>query len=308
MQQEIQNMDIKDLLNDDELIRTYPFLRRLCYKIYIKKLYYEVKDLLPADFLRKLQIEFPQRYWELWLMAHFKKCCQITRNPTDLGPDITITLGDTKVHVEANIPNQGTTKDQVLPFPIVSMHDVKDDKTGLVVSDENKRVEKMALRYANSINEKKIQYEKWIADNVIYPSECYILALNSYYLEDVHINDPLSIETTLFSIGPDSVILDRTTLQPQRYEFMRKETITKHTGTEVKIGHFLDKNFDFISGILYSSRLFDPLQQCILIKNPYAKNPLPDDSDLSVLKLHILAMEENQYKSYKGRIYRFNTK
>jgi len=222
----------------------------LRYKEIIENLWKEYEPYSKKDFLKKAQIEFPQRWWEMYLTVGLLNLkFSIEKSNKDEGPDIKVVLKDGRViWIEAVAPNIGTGVDH-LPNMVIGVADPPENE--------------FKLRLAQSLNEKKNKFDKYLLKGIINNNDYNIIALSSCSLNQFGRLINAWIHPMLNVLGGCG-----------------DPVIKKASGADVSVSLFEKKDFEFISGVLYSfndiiNAPSNPESTFLLYLNPQAKNPLP---------------------------------
>ncbi len=120
----------------------------------------------PKDFRNKLQYEFHQRWWEMYLtlgLSHLG--FQISTFPKDDRPDLLLTFGNTKVWIEAVAPKSGTKSDAV-PQPVVN-------------GVQDLPMRECLLRLTQAVKAKRDAFDYYIKRGVVSEADCCVIALSA---------------------------------------------------------------------------------------------------------------------------------
>lgn len=240
------------------------------FREHIEGLWKEYEFLATKAFLREVQINFHQRWWEMYLtvgMLHLSGSSgfKVETSKHDKGPDIKITLSDeTRIWIEAVAPNPGSGNDRVPEHELDGVFDVPRDEC--------------LLRLAQGINEKKMKFQEYKEKNILNREDLCMIAISSCALNQFgHLLDfpcpaPLSVLA-----GAHQMVLS--TRKPPRIS--KRQEVKKISGKSVPVCLFEESSADIISAILYSSE--DPLNAPItpestfkIFLNPNAEIPLPE--------------------------------
>jgi len=132
----------------------------------LEAMWVKYRDHAPKGFRRKLQFEFHQRWWEMYLtigLVHLGIKARSSRN--DKGPDLVVDVGGNRLWIEAVVPSVGTKSDRV-PKPIMNG-----------VGDYPKR--ECLLRLAQGLDGKQKALTKYIQESTILPEEPCIIAISA---------------------------------------------------------------------------------------------------------------------------------
>jgi len=230
--------------------------------------WHEYAVFAPKGFRKKLQIEFHQRWWEMYLfvgLLHLGLTPKGSR--TDTGPDVTLDIGGQQVFIEATAPSVGQASDRV-PDPVQN-----------AVADFPER--ECSLRLTQALTEKCGRLRAYMDTQLIPHEPCTIIALSASdlsqfgtLLEGVY-PAPFAV---LAGAGPLVV-----TIGGQRPPYSsRRSALKRDSGSDVDSALFENPTFSIVSGVLYSPvDLWNaPLQpeDCFsLFVNPSPVKPIPSD-------------------------------
>jgi hypothetical protein len=217
----------------------------------------------------KLKPNFHARTWEMYLGNVFlKNGLQIAPNENHC-PDIKIISYNVPVWVEAVVCKKGDKPENAVP---------EIEYGG---SKAKKRPEdQMLLRLTNSLCEKFSKYKGYLSKSVINKNEPFIIAVNSGLLGRPDSVPPL-ICKCLFSLGDLKVpfSIGESASEPDSSYISTREYLYKKTGSPVSLSFFENEAHSGISAVIYSTItvLNHPKrigEDCILVHNPKAENPL----------------------------------
>lgn len=229
-------------------------------------LWAQYEPFAPKGFPKKLQIEFHQRWWEMYLTVGLIRLgCTPKCSRLDYGPDIPLEIDGSRVYLDAIAPSVGIASDRV-PQPV---------RNGVYDFPERECL----LRLTQALTDKCAKFTQYITSNVVSSDSPCIVALSSCALNqfgtllDVWHPAPLSI---LAGAGHPVVTIGGT--RPP-YSSPRCN-LRRDSGSEVNSSLFNTPEFHIISGVLYSptdlwSASGEPERSISLFLNPRAKNPLP---------------------------------
>jgi hypothetical protein len=226
----------------------------------------EYARFAPKRFLESLQIEFHQRWWEMYLtVALVRLGFAVETNAADAGPDVTLEVDGARVFVEAVAPKAGTKSDAV-PEP---MHH------GVVDFPERECL----LRLTQALRAKEGAFRTYVREGIVPVDGCRIVALSASdlnqfgsMLDGTH-PAPLSV---LAGAGPLVLTIGGTA--PPRSS--RREVLMRDSGSRVPAALFDDPEFSIVSGVSYSSvdlwnAPLDGRTTLSLFVNPLASVPVP---------------------------------
>jgi len=208
---------------------------------------------------------FKQYWWEMVLSLGLLNIgANIQKKNTEKGPDIFIDNSDKKfpkVYIEAIAPKEGETEYK-LPQLQLGVHKVPKKE--------------FMLRLSGAFLEKYRKYKSYINNNIISEEDIYIIAISACNLGeydsimDFPCDAPLQF---LFGAG-DLVVSSKESFVRYRPQIMKRDR-------PVEMKYFLINEYNGISAVLYSNAGIlrcpnNPEETFIFVKNPLAKNPLPD--------------------------------
>tara|TARA_A100000171_G_C2123154_1_gene141952 strand:- start:287 stop:1207 length:921 start_codon:yes stop_codon:yes gene_type:complete len=214
--------------------------------------------------------KFMQRFWELHIAMSLLDIpvTLLKRDERDkAGPDSIFKSGDTLCYVEAIVPNAGEGADRVPDLEFGGVHSVPDLE--------------IQLRYTSALYTKLLQRNKRAKAGVIDESCPYFVAINGSRIPSAKLDyDPPRIARCLFGIGPPAVGINTQTMEWGEWFLKSRETLPRKLADDIPANAFLDKEFNKISGVLFSTA--DPWNfygsfsnQIILVENPNADIPAP---------------------------------
>ena len=233
----------------------------------LERMWLDYRKYAPKGFLKKLQIEFHQRWWEMYLTLGLDRLgLPITTFHKDDRPDLLLKFGDVDVWIEAVAPEPGRTKDAV-PEPI---------KNGV----QDLPMNQCLLRFTQALLNKKEAFNKYINKGIVSESDCCIIALSACDLNQFGtlLDFPQSVMLRVLAGAGDLVIS-----QHQKTEtFSRHQSVTyKRNGSPVDLVLFRSKKFKSVDGVLYSNQdplnaLHAPEKSFELFINPESKMVVPE--------------------------------
>jgi len=240
------------------------------------KLWQCFKPFADRHFLSQIKIDFHERSWEMYIGCLLKKIFPNISSGNS-GPDFVINQGeDDEIYIEAVACRHGDSADKVpelIPatnIDDISINDVPEDA--------------MLLRLASSISYKAKKYKDFIQTK----NKPYIIAVNKGALRHPDPEIPLILKC-LF--GFTCQCFKKINGELVYSGWQARDFITKNNGEQISMKFFEDKNNDFVSGIIYSP--IDILNapdeignDCVLIHNPNAKNPIGLDK-FSILQQRV---------------------
>lgn len=237
----------------------------------IENLWEKYEPYAHKSFLKKIQIEFYQRWWEMYLFVGLDNIkCNLNYDKSDKGPDFFIPCKNNKIWIEAVAPKIGDKSDKVPEFKFEASDLPKD---------------KCLLRLSQKLNDKRDIFEKHILRETIGIKDICVIALSSCNLNqfgtllDFPQPAPLSVLA-----GAGVLCLSK---KPQNCYTVKTKSIYKNSGAQVDMCLFDEEKFSIISAVLYSSvdplnAPNDPESTFQIFLNPNAKNPLPAEYKMNI--------------------------
>lgn len=232
------------------------------------KLYSVYEPYCDRYFLDQVKRHFHARTWEMYLGNIFlKNDLQIAPNDNHC-PDIKIISYNVPVWVEAVVCKKGEGPAAVPDIVYGVCEKVPEDQ--------------MLLRLTNSLNVKFLQYKRYLSEAVINQNEPFIIAVNRGLLYFPGAGDsviPL-ICKCLFSLGDLMMPFSREESASESNLYIStREYLHKKISSPVSLGFFEDEAHSGISAVIYSAAIvlnhLDRIgEDCILVYNPKAENPL----------------------------------
>jgi hypothetical protein len=189
----------------------------------------------------------------------------IKKKNTEKGPDILLEdLEETslKIYVEAIAPKEGVTEDKL---PEMSWgYDL--------TLPENK----FLFRTSGAFIEKHRKYKSYIKNNTIFEKDIYIIAISACNLGEYgSLMDFPCPALFKFLVGVGNQVLSpKGAFVEYRPQIMKGDI-------PIEMNYFLKNKYNGISAVLYSNTNIlgypdNPEKTFIILKNPLAKNPLPN--------------------------------
>lgn len=222
------------------------------------------------NFLKEIRVDFDARYWEMYLTVSLLNGKWKIECPKP-GPDVKMTLNNGKsIWIEAIAPSGGAGKnpDKVNPIKPGQIQGIPD--------------ESITLRLTSAIDEKfNTKYKRYLEKGIILINEPYIIAINASKMDSSYIEFPIPrIVTSVLPFGYPALSRDPSNPENFIHSITYRNSITKTNGVEIPTDIFLRKEFEGLSGVLYSNVCFGRRptnmgHDYIFVHNPNAKNPCP---------------------------------
>ena len=248
------------------------------------KLWANYKPHADSHFLSEIKINFHQRSWEMYLGNVLLEKKQAVRSQNE-GPDFII---DRIAYVECVAPTKG---DPIKPDSVPEMFVVAKPEE---VRVQDVPVDKMILRITQVIREKALdQYENWRSKNWFDSKMPFVIAINTGDLS--HAEDPSmpNVLKALFGFQFRQI-----NLRTGATNFSHRNEVPKTNNEPVSVNYFVSRDFNFVSGVLFSDKtvLNHPENigdDCFFVNNPFAKNPI-DQSFITLFKNWNATIENNR--------------
>jgi hypothetical protein len=252
------------------------------------KLWEKYQPYADSHFLTQLKTNFHQRTWEMYIGNVFlgKKLKMQSQNE---GPDFVI---DEIAYIECVAPTKGdSTKADSVPEMFVA-------KTPDEISVQDVPVDKMILRITQAIKDKALdQYENWKSKNWFKVKMPFIIAVNTGDLG--YVEDPSMPNVLKALFGFQFMQIN---IKTGATNFSHRNSIAKSNNIPVPVNYFINTDFKFVSGVLFSDRIVlnhpDNIgEDCLFVNNPFADNPV-DESFIKFFK-NWIATKDNDRISLK---------
>lgn len=222
-------------IRDDVLGKSYRHSLELMWSDY--------REYAPKGFPKKLQIEFHQRWWEMYLTLGLRRLgFPISTSSRDDRPDLLLKFGNTKVWIEAVAPKSGTKSDAV-PQPVVN-------------GVEDLPMRECLLRFTQALMTKKEKLKCYIQRGIVSEADCYVVAVSACSLNQFGtlLEWPQPVMLRVLAGAGDLAIPLSGSASPYSE---RKDVIFRDSGSSVDLALFDSAEFSSVAGILYSKQ--DPL-------------------------------------------------
>lgn len=248
------------------------------YKQYLEACWLRYNKYADRGFLDKLRArEFHKRTWEMFLaclvMDSGYEIEDYRTKKNSAGPDIKVKHGVSPIWIEAIAPeeNDETRIKWQLEDPELKMYGFGGD----VEEIDKPRI----LKITAAIKEKYEKYNKYLKDEVMSSSDPYIIAINGGDFES-WISDGKDVLGALFAVGLYTIEFDEKHEVKKRYN-QRRSSVLNRNEKPINTEAFLSHNFEGVSAVIFSKdRVINSKSDgsdIMVLLNPYAKNPLPDD-------------------------------
>lgn len=237
-------------------------------KPFVESLLKTTAPYLDADLEQKLQRQFHQCFWEMYLAASLldagvELVPRSERSGPDYGPDIQLRAGG---WIEAVTVTGGTGPDAV-----------HEGQPGVArtVPDEQ-----MKLRLLSALSEKRRKFEGYQASGLLGDGVPCVVAINGALVPSARLERTVPrIIRAVLEVGNEVFVMDRASGQVTERTHDFQTEIRKQTGDPVSQGSFLDGSSALISASLYScvDAVNRPRQlgsDFVTIHNPTTQRPM----------------------------------
>lgn len=238
-------------------------------KNYCMSLWNQFYPYADRSFINEFALHPHQRFWEMYLGVHLLNLGFKLLPPTiDIGPDIHLVIDDRNVWIEATVPGEGEGKDNV---PTIHEHS----------QFEEIPVEKIILRFTNSLSAKNEKLNNYLQDGIIKPEDSFLIAICGGMIQLVQMDaDPIpSIVKSVYPIGNKQILLGTTKLEIIDDRYNLHAYVVKESGSTVSTKFFGIPSNSKISGVIYSETTMTNQQSInnddfLIIHNSFADNPV----------------------------------
>jgi hypothetical protein len=217
-------------IRDDE--RGEPHRQRL------ENMWLEYRPYAPKGFRSKLQFEFHQRWWEIYLTLGLCRLgLPVSTSSQDDRPDLFLDLASTKVWFEAVAPKPGTKSDAI-PEPVAN-------------GVQDLPMRECLLRLTQAITAKREAANSYIQRRIVSKNDAFVVAVSGCALNQfgslLDWPQPVLLRV-LVGAGDLTIPLDRS---HSPYS-TRQDAILRNSGSPVDTVLFEKDDFRIISAVLYS--------------------------------------------------------
>lgn len=236
---------------------------------FLEDLWKSYEPYAEKNFIKEAQTHFHQRSWEMYIGNVFLKNGHNLERASANAPDIKIISQSTPtVWIECIAIERGETADRVPQM-----------QYGIV---QHIPQEQILLRIASGVEEKSKKILKYIANGSVKEKEPRVIAINRARLSHVDGDLPYVVKV-LFAMGHPTLLFNKGHSEVIDSFYSQRDKITKQSGSDVGMGHFLSDKYKHISAVIYSMDYVinrkEPIgRECVLVLNPFADAPLPADT------------------------------
>ena len=209
-------------------------------RIFTEWLWQRYKGLADSHFRRDAQAHFIERFWEMYLTVAFLDRGFKLRPGSGVGPEFSFEANGHSIWVEAVAPGPGTGPDRVPEAEVERVYQVP--------------TERILLRFANALAEKRDRYRAALANGVVAAGDGYVLAINSRRIPRAPYGNTLPYYVqALLPFGNLTLVLNRSTRKVEDSFYEARENVLKNNNAPVSMRSFLDPEFAFVSAVLHST-------------------------------------------------------
>lgn len=237
--------------------------RELFYHLWDK--FYPYSD---RHFVAEFQKDLDARFWEMYLTVLIGEKYKISS--ACKGPDIEIVdERNTLAWVEAVTATRGDPE---------SRDSVPEMQFGMGISQPEPE-DKILLRLTSALKSKLDAHKRYLKSSILTENQPYVVAINSSSISWMGDSENRRILKALFSLGEEYITFDQSTNTLSNLKFNYRNAISKENGSQVRVDNFFNKDYELVSGVIYSSKDCCNLpkeygSELVYIHNPFAKNPL----------------------------------
>jgi hypothetical protein len=235
-------------------------------RAFTESLWPQYAPLADAHFREDARAHFIERFWEMYLAVALVDHGLRLVPGSGTGPEFSFNHDDRHFWVEAVAPGPGTGADRVPEIELGVAYEVP--------------TEKILLRFANAVVEKRTRYHSALQARIIDPASGYVLAINSRRIPHAPYGNTLPFYLqALLPIGNLTVMLNRSTREIEDRFYAAREKVLKSNTAPVSTQPLLNRDFGFISTVLHSSvdcvnRPATLGEDFSVLHNPLATRPL----------------------------------
>ena len=208
--------------------------------------------------------QFKQRWWEMILAVGLLNIgVKIRKKSNEEGPDIIIEK-PLKTYIEAIAPKMGETKDKL---PEMQWDGVFDPPK-----------KQFLLRLTSSFCYKYNKFKQYIKKGLVSTNDICIIAISICNLDQYGslMDSPCDAPLQFLAGGAGTLVISS-----KGDSFIRfTPIIEKANRSPIKLDYFFSTDYSEISAVIYSNVDLlncpdSPEQSFVIVKNPFAKNPIP---------------------------------
>jgi hypothetical protein len=228
------------------------------------------REFADKKFAQEILSNFHNHFWEMFLACTLKDLGnELIPKKTDEGPDIDIKWADSHIWIEATAAGPGEAADRIL-LPTTN------DEMGFRVPEEQ-----IVLRYTNMLEKKYKKYLSYKEKGIIAKTEPYIIAVNGNKVPYAWDDEVPYIIQAVLPIGLPTIWVNWEKPEESASGYAHRPQIQKLSGSGVSTDIFLRKEYEGISGVLFSRVSIHEFhigmgEDFIFAHNPQALNKVPE--------------------------------
>lgn len=230
-----------------------------------------------SHFPEDLKQHFHQRTWEMYLWYVLATHGFSPTRAAKKGPDYRLTFNNQRIWIEAVAPERGNGNDAVPQT--VFLNDMI--ARGMAPIAQEVPEEAILLRFANALDSKRCQYDKYLDGNLVHERDPFVVAINGCMATDYRGEPqiPFCIKAAL-GLGHLTLLIDPSGKSPTTSHYQTRTEIIKKNQQPVSTDLFLRDEYRRVSAILYSPSDICNISsevgsEMYYLHNPRALNPLP---------------------------------
>lgn len=206
----------------------------------LEQMWLDYRPYAPKGFRKKLQFEFHQRWWEMYLTLGLCRLgFPVSTFSKDDRPDILLNFEDTKVWVEAVAPKPGAKSDAV------------PERVANGVADLPMR--ECLLRLTQAVTDKRKKLNCYIRRGIVSESDAFVVAVSACALNQfgslLDWPQPVMLRV-LAGAGDLAIPLNKSSEQYSK----RQEATIRDSSSPVNLSLFYSDEFSSVVGVLYSNQ------------------------------------------------------
>lgn len=239
-------------------------------KIIFDNFYPKFKPYSDNNFLKEIKINFHKRSWEMYLGNVLLEKKLIIQSQNE-GSDFIV---NNSLYIECVAPEKGdSSKSDFVPETVFKRIDEAQD-VPIESLFQDVPIDQMILRITNSINNKIKQYKGWKNKKWFNSESPFVIAINTGDFLRMDNPDMPTVIQALFGHHYTQI-----NMKTGETSFSYRKEIKKHNNEPVPVNYFLNNDFSFLSGVLFSeTRVLDHPdnigEDCFFVNNPFAVNPV----------------------------------
>jgi hypothetical protein len=209
-------------------------------RIFAESLWPRYERHADRNFLTEIQNDFQSRFWEMYLACSLEEVGYTIecRKP---GPDVLLTMGETRVWIEAVAPSRGEDghPDAVPGYRLGQGSDVPDRE--------------ILLRYRSAILDKFRKFEEYREKGIVLPGDACVVALNGSKISYACMEGLVPrIVQAVYPLGHPQITFGRESGKVLDRSFTYRPELSKTNAGSVSTEIFLQDEHRPLSAVLFS--------------------------------------------------------